>query len=135
MSETFRMRSARLFERTRSRDLRREQTPAEAVLWGKLRGRRLAGFKFVRQEPIGPYFADFTCREAGLVIEVDGATHSTEAERAYDARREEVLLQAGYQILRFSNDEIFKNLDGVCETILAALSPVPSPRETGRGLG
>ena len=77
------MRGLRLHETRRSRELRRAETPAEKLLWGKLRARRLCGYKFVRQEPIGPYFADFLCREHALVVEVDGATHSAEDELAH----------------------------------------------------
>jgi len=72
-------------ERNRSRDLRRSQTPAEQMLWRKLRGRQLGEYKFVRQEPIGPFFADFVCCESRLIVEVDGATRSTDEELAYDA--------------------------------------------------
>ncbi|WP_442753250.1 endonuclease domain-containing protein [Methylocystis sp. JAN1] len=119
------MRSARHFERTRSRDLRAAQTSAEKMLWGKLRGRWLGGHKFVRQEPIEGFFADFVCREHRLVVEVDGATHSSEEELAYDARRDRALREAGFRILRFQNDEIFRNIDGVCDTILNALAAHP----------
>jgi very-short-patch-repair endonuclease len=115
------MRGLRLFERNRSRDLRCGQTPAEQKLWRKLRGRRLGDYKFTRQEPVGPFFADFVCREQRLIVEVDGATHSTEEELAYDARREKFLAQEGYRVLRVSNDEVFNNLDDVCETIFLAL--------------
>jgi very-short-patch-repair endonuclease len=115
------MRGLRLFERNRSRDLRRGQTPAEQKLWRKLRGRQLGECKFVRQEPIGPYFADFLCREQRLIVEVDGATHSTEEELAHDARRTKFLAREGYRILRVTNDEVFNNLDDVCETIFMTL--------------
>ncbi len=115
------MRGLRLLERNRSRDLRRGQTPAEQKLWRKLRGRQLGEYKFVRQEPIGPYFVDFVCREQRLIVEVDGATHSTDEELAYDGRREKFLAGEGYRVLRVSNDEVFSNLDDVCETIFMAL--------------
>lgn len=105
----------------RARELRRASTAAERKLWDALRGRRLCGFKFVRQEPIGPFFADFVCREKSLVIEVDGATHSSPEELANDQRREKFLRDAGYRIVRVINDDVFRNLDGVCETILVAL--------------
>ena len=76
------------FDRTAfAQNLRRSTTAAEAQLWRMLRGRRLLGRKFVRQLPIGPFFADFACREAKLVVEIDGATHSTDAEAASDASR------------------------------------------------
>jgi very-short-patch-repair endonuclease len=105
----------------RARTVRRQHTPAEAQLWGRLRGRRFQGFKFVRQVPIGPYVVDFLCRSAGLVIEVDGATHSTDAEVAYDERRGVFLYAEGYRVLRVNNDDVHKRLDDVIETILAAL--------------
>jgi very-short-patch-repair endonuclease len=115
------MRGLRLFETERSRALRRASTSAEAKLWTKLRRRSLCGLKFVRQDNIGPYFVDFLCREKRLIVEVDGATHSTPAEVASDARREAFFRARDYRILRVSNDDVFNNLDGVCETILAFL--------------
>jgi very-short-patch-repair endonuclease len=115
------MRGIRLHERHRSRQLRADQTSAEQRLWSAVRGRRLAGHKFVRQEPIGPYFADFVCREQKLVVEIDGATHSTDEERARDALRDRFLREQGYRILRVENDDVRRNIEGVCETILAAL--------------
>ncbi len=84
----------------RARGLRREQTEAEKKLWGYLRDRRLNGHKFVRQEPVGPYFADFLCRERRLIVEVDGATHSGVDEIASDDRRTRFLESKGYQVLR-----------------------------------
>lgn len=115
------MRGIHLHERHRSRQLRAAQTNAEQRLWGALRGRRLFGYKFVRQEPIGPYFADFVCREQELVVEIDGATHSTNEERTRDALRESFFREQGYRIVRVVNDDVHRNIDGVCETILAAL--------------
>ena len=97
------------------------QTSAEARLWSKLRNRGLAGHKFVRQEPIGPYFADFLCRERALIVEVDGATQSTEEELAQDARRSRFLEEKGYTVLRVLNTEVMTELDGVLETIFLAL--------------
>ena len=137
------MRGSRILETRRARALRGRQTNAETLLWNKLRGRSLAGFKFVRQEPIGPYFADFVCRERKLVIEIDGATHSTDRELRYDSRRSEALRESGYEIVRVLNDDVYRNLDGVLETILARLGgpgrsagAIPSPRFfAGRGRG
>ncbi len=97
------------------------RTQAEGRLWRRLHNRQLNGFKFVRQEPIGRYFADFACRECKLVIEIDGATHSTDAEINYDRRREASLIEYGFRVLRFNNNEVYQNLGGVLETILAAL--------------
>jgi len=79
----------------------------------------LAGLKFVRQEPVGPYIVDFVCREAMLALEVDGATHSTEVEVSKDRRREQYLLRLGYRLARFTNDEVYQRLDGVLDTILS----------------
>jgi len=86
-----------------------------------LRARGLNGFKFVGQEPIGPYFVDFVCREATLVVEADGATHSTDDEIRGDERRASFLRAQGYRITRVGNDDVYRNLDGVLETILAAI--------------
>jgi very-short-patch-repair endonuclease len=98
--------------------LRRESTPFERKLWQKLQNRQLAGYKFVRQEPIGPYIADFVCRERMLIVELDVGQH---AESPRDARRDEFLALNGYQVKRFWNGEIEENLDGVLETILHLL--------------
>jgi very-short-patch-repair endonuclease len=115
------MRGLRIPETNRSRALRRGQSKAERLLWRRLRGRGLCGFKFVRQAPIGPFFADFACRERSLVVEVDGATHSTDHELRRDARREEFLRAHGLRVARVINDDVYRNLDGVIDTILAAL--------------
>ena len=116
------MRGSRIQETRRARLLRESRTRAEATLWRALRGRSLGGFKFVRQEPIGPYFGDFVCREQKLIIEIDGATHSTDEELRHDARRTEFLRASGYQVTQFFNEDVYRNLDGVCETILAQLN-------------
>ena len=105
----------------RARSLRREQTEAEKSLWGCLRGRRLNGHKFVRQEPIGPFIADFLCRERRLVVEVDGATHSEPEEIAYDERRSKYLQALGYKILRVQNADIFTMRNYVLDMILITL--------------
>ncbi|WP_338041784.1 endonuclease domain-containing protein [Methylobacterium organophilum] len=116
-------------ERTRfRRRLRHDQTEAERRPWHRLRDRRLAGFKFVRQESVGPYVADFCCREARLIVECDGSQH---ADSESDSVRDAWLTERGYRILRFWNPEIMTNIDGVSDTILAAL--LPSPRTRGEG--
>ena len=104
-----------------ARKLRRHQTDAERLLWSKLRDRRLAGWKFRRQMPIGPFVVDFCCPDAWLIIELDGGQHTFDVAAAADAARTRDLEQRGYLVLRFWNPEIFANLDGVCETILAHL--------------
>jgi very-short-patch-repair endonuclease len=105
----------------RARRLRRDSTDAEGKLWFALRDRRPCGFKFVRQEPIGPYVVDFVCREQKLVIEVDGGQH---AENRRDAIRDCFLRNEGYRVLRFWNDDVLGNREGALSEILAALESV-----------
>ena len=90
-------------------------------MWRVLRGRLLDGRKFVRQERIGPYYADFACREAKLVVEVDGATHSTPEEMRKDQARTAFMKREGYRVLRFTNEEVYDQIDRVGEAILEAL--------------
>ena len=115
------MRGLRPYETRRARSLRRAETEAERRLWRRLRGRGLNGLKFVRQELIGPYFADFVCREEKLVVEVDGATHATDEEIAGDERRSAFLASLGYRVVRVVNDDVYSNIEGALETILAAI--------------
>ena len=105
-----------------ARRLRRSQTPAEARLWSGLRGRRLQNYKFNRQYPIGPYTVDFLCRDACLVVELDGATHSEDHEIAYDAKRTAYLQLQGYRVLRILNDDVYHRLNDVMDMILLALA-------------
>jgi very-short-patch-repair endonuclease len=105
----------------RVRSLRREQTLAESKLWACLRNRQLNGVKFARQISIGPYFADFCCHEAKLVIEVDGVTHETLEELSHDARRTVWLAAQGYRVIRFRNEELLGDLDFVLERIQLSL--------------
>ncbi|MDR6523716.1 endonuclease domain-containing protein [Variovorax atrisoli] len=114
--------------RVRARSLRSTPTDAEALLWHHLRDRRMANQKFRRQRPIGPYFADFACLEAKLIVELDGGQH-TEAV-AYDENRTRFIEAQGYRVLRFWNQEVLTQIDAVRERILQALqedSPHPSP--------
>ena len=90
-----------------ARRLRREPTSAESKLWAELRNRQLENFKFVRQEPIGNYVADFVCRERRLIVEIDGATHSTDEEVERDAVRTGSLERLGYRVIRFQNDDVY----------------------------
>ena len=106
----------------RARTLRKDDTEAERRLWEAIRNRRLGKFKFVRQLSVGPYIADFACRDCKLIVEVDGATHGTEAEVSHDERRSAYLHEHGYRILRFWNDDVFKGLPDVCDAILLALA-------------
>ena len=118
----------------RARSLRRNLTPAESALWMRIRGRQLGGFKFVRQEPIGRYYVDFVCRERRLIVELDGGQH---AESPRDRQRDRELRALGYCVIRFWNNEVIENLDGVLQRLLLDLeagpSPRPSPRKRGEG--
>ena len=107
--------------RRRAKQLRHRQTSAEALLWGLLRDRRLDGRKFRRQVRIANYIVDFLCTQARLIVEVDGATHSTPEQLSYDAERERVLSCAGYRILRVCNEDVYKRLPDVLTTVLVAL--------------
>ena len=100
------------------RRLRRHSTDAEMVLWLSLRDRRLSGFKFVRQEAIESFIVDFICREKKLIVEVDGGQH---AENEKDRVRDRQLENAGFKVLRFWNNEVLSNKNGVLEVILDAL--------------
>ncbi|MGO9007811.1 MAG: endonuclease domain-containing protein [Beijerinckiaceae bacterium] len=115
------MRGLQFIETHRARSLRRNSTSAERVLWQRLKNRGLSGFKFVRQAPIGPYIADFLCRDMNLVVEIDGATHSTDAEIASDQCRTSFLEEQGYRVMRFTNEAVYESAEGVLETILAGL--------------
>jgi very-short-patch-repair endonuclease len=115
----------------RARSLRVNITNAERKLWYALRDRRFAGHKFRRQVPIGPYIAAFVCYQARLVIEVDGGQH---AESARDARRDRWLAQNGFRVLRFWNNEVLQNLEGVWTVIFEALQQAtPHPARASRG--
>ena len=105
-----------------ARKLRRLSTSAESRLWAELRNRQLGNFKFVRQEPVSSFVGDFVCREARLIVEVDGATHSTEEEIRKDAIRTATLQHLGYRIIRVQNDDVYNAMEGVLNTILAALT-------------
>jgi very-short-patch-repair endonuclease len=110
-------------------------TDAERLLWSRLRQRQLHGYKFRRQMPIGSYIADFACLEARLMIELDGSQH--QEQRGYDQQRDDWLQQQGFQILRFWNNDVFNNIEGVLTVILerlgsdVALSPHPNPPPQG----
>jgi very-short-patch-repair endonuclease len=107
-----------------ARVLRKNATLAERKLWRYLRSRSLGGFKFVRQQPIGPYIVDFVCREKRLVIEIDGSQH---ADNERDAIRDRWLVEHHYRVLRLWNNEVLRNIEGVWETILAAASAAAPP--------
>jgi very-short-patch-repair endonuclease len=136
------MRDTERTSRPRAKAMRREMTKAELVLWNHLREANRHGFKFRRQHPIGSYIADFAHIRGQLVIEIDGATHGTADELDHDCRRTAFLQSQGWAVLRFSNTDIFENVSGVVEVLVARLSPHPNvaPRRStspasGRGNG
>jgi very-short-patch-repair endonuclease len=98
-----------------ARRLRREMTDTEALLWSRLRGQQL-GAKFTKQFPIGDAVADFACRSAKLVVELDGGQHALATEA--DAERTRMIEARGYVVVRFWNSDVMSNMDGVLETIL-----------------
>ena len=112
----------------RAQTLRRDMTDAERKLWTILRDGSIDGFAFRRQVPIGPFIADFVCQKAKLIVEVDGGQHGLDSVR--EVARTEFLEREGYQVLRFWNNEVLSNLEGVHMVISAALggsSPPPNP--------
>ena len=115
----------------RAQKLRNEATPAERKLWSLL-SRSQLGHKFSRQMPIGPFIADFLCRSQRLVIEIDGGQH---CESTSDAARTRFIENQGYRVIRFWNNEVMGNLEGVIIRITGtlALPPPPAPPARGRG--
>ena len=113
---------------TRARQLRSNPTEAEKRLWSKLRLKQIDGHRFRRQVPIGRYIADFACHEARLIIEVDGGQHDPAAR--HEIERSRFLEAEGYRLLRFWNNEVLQNPEGVWTAIVVALaqaSPPPQP--------
>jgi len=112
--------------RSNARALRKRMTPPERALWVALRGRKVAGLKFRRQAPIGPYIADFYCHEARLVVEVDGSTHQG-SQVTHDRDRDQWMHHRGMRVLRVSGRDVLQNLEGVVRTIAhVAGEPPPS---------
>jgi adenine-specific DNA-methyltransferase len=110
-----------------ARELRQQATDAETRLWYHLRGRRLHGFRFRRQHPIGPYFADFVCLEVGLIVELDGGQHNTVKGLDHDAIRSDVLAARGFEVLRFWNNDVLQNTQGVLDVISRRLRTLTRP--------
>ncbi len=100
----------------RARELRREMTPAEKILWEELRGNKL-GVHFRRQQVIAGFIVDFYCHKGGLVIELDGSVHRGDQQKENDAKRDKALGELGLQIIRFKNEDVVKNLSAVLEKI------------------
>lgn len=107
----------------RAKSMRSSPTPAEAVIWQHIRAGRFNGAKFKRQQPIGNYIADFVCLAEKLVIEVDGGQHNGSSS---DAARDAWFAGQGFRVLRFWNNEVGENLEGVLQRIREAVTPSPS---------
>ncbi|WP_128970981.1 endonuclease domain-containing protein [Bradyrhizobium tropiciagri] len=107
-------------QRDRAKQLRRAMTRAETLLWRHLKADRLAGLNFRRQAPIGNFIADFVAHACKLVVEVDGESHDFEERIRHDERRDAWLKSRGYRVLRFTNDDVMKNLEGVALSIAEA---------------
>ena len=126
----------------KARRLRRDMTTPERKLWRRLRDVEDVDSHFRRQAPIGPYFADFACHRARVVVEVDGETHTADADIMSDEKRSEYFRSHGYRVFRFWNNEVMKNLEGVVEIIQRALveptfdrPPPLTPPHASRGRG
>ena len=114
--------------------MRGASTDAERKLWRHLRNRQLEGLKFRRQVPLFGFYADFFCESANIVVELDGGQHATQTE--WDGNRTKVLQEAGIHVLRFWNNEVLENIEGVLAEIVRttkAVSPHPVPLPMGEG--
>jgi very-short-patch-repair endonuclease len=117
--------------KARARNLRSNMTDAERHLWSKLRRKQIDGHRFRRQVPIGPYLIDFACLASRLLVEVDGGQHEVNADR--DAARTRWLEARGYRVLRFWNNDVMGNVEGVLHAIQAALAEAyPPPDDASR---
>ena len=105
-----------------ARKLRQSQTDAERALWARLKRKQLEGVKFRRQQPLGSYIVDFVSFERKIIVEVDGGQHSEREARGRDKQRAAWLKEKGYQVLRFWNNEVLVNMEGVLEKIREVLS-------------
>ncbi len=123
----------------KARDLRKRQTEAEKLLWSRVRNRQLGGLKFRRQHPVSPYILDFYNEEYKIAIELDGNPHGHDNQIKKDKTRTAYLEKQDIRVIRFWNNEIFENLEGVLETILRDINdPSPdslrsAPSPIGRG--
>jgi len=114
-------------KKRRAKSFRREMTGAERKLWYALRAHRFDGLGFRRQVPLGRYILDFVCHDLGLVIEVDGGQHFSALQAARDAVRDRWLATQGYRVIRFANNEVLGNVDGVLEYLLSIATNAPLP--------
>jgi very-short-patch-repair endonuclease len=115
-----------------AKKLRKNPTRAENLLWQKLRNRQSEGFKFRRQQPVGSYILDFVNFKKRIVIEVDGCQHAILKDK--DKKRDAWLNSEGFELMRFWNNDVFENLDGILQVIRTKLkTPSPDPSHQGRG--
>ena len=120
----------------RARELRRTATNAERLLWGHLRNRGCGGLRFRRQQPLGPFVADFYCAAAGVVVELDGSIHAGREEE--DRLRQEYIERQGLKVARFTNEQVMENLEAVVEEIArvcTATLPAPARIASGSPVG
>jgi very-short-patch-repair endonuclease len=129
-------------QRSRAKQFRQTMTPAETLLWRCLKANRIDGLGFRRQVPVRKYIADFVCFSAKLIVELDGESHDFEERRKADQTRDAFFVSEGFQILRFSNEQVMSNLEGVVELIRQAtasrasgLPPSPTLPHKGGGSG
>jgi very-short-patch-repair endonuclease len=111
----------------RRKELRNRMTPSEKKLWGYLRGSQFKGLKFRRQHSIGDYIVDFYCPELRLVIEIDGDSHFVAGARKYDERRENFIKSFKISCLRFTNQDVTKNIEGVLLKLEKFIGDHPQP--------
>ena len=109
-------------QRSRAKQLRQTMTRAETLLWRYLKANRLDGLGFRRQTPIRNYIADFICMSAKLIVELDGESHDFDERQKADQKRDAFFVSEGFQVLRFTNEQVMSNLEGVVETIRHATS-------------
>jgi len=107
-------------KKQRAKEMRCEMTPAENILWQRLRKNQLSGFHFRRQQVIDGFIVDFYCHAISLIVEIDGGIHETQQEQ--DAEREAHLISRGFQVLRFTNDRVENDIEGVLQEILENLT-------------
>jgi very-short-patch-repair endonuclease len=117
-------------QRNPAKQLRSAMTRAETLLWRHLKAHRLAALGFRRQSPMGGYIVDFVAHSRKLIVEVDGESHDFESRLRHDSRRDEWFASRGYRVLRFTNDDVMKNLEGVVIAIALAAEQAAPPSLT-----
>ncbi|GAB5525465.1 MAG: hypothetical protein Roseis2KO_33370 [Roseivirga sp.] len=118
--------TGKLFEL--ARENRKKETKAEKMLWDELRNRKFNGFKFRRQHPLADYIADFYCHEMGLVVELDGYQHLEKEHKEYDRVRTMHLNDLDITVIRFTNNDVIYDMEGVLGMVAKHLYPSPSPQ-------